>query len=129
MARRKLPKIDLCRLRPERFRDMSSDQLMSVWARLGMSAPAHRKVNQKIKALVVAHSVAKTIRAKPDSDGYGNSSAESYERQAERLEREIWDMQAKAGCKISGDETVARDAERVGDKRAAARIRKKPIIR
>lgn len=44
-------------------------------------------------------------------------------RDAVELERLIWDMQAKAGCKIAGEELVARDAEREGKPEVAAKLR------
>lgn len=52
-----------------------------------------------------------------------------YRGEAERVERKIWDAQAKAGCKIRGDELVARDADREGRSDVARRLRKKAIIR
>ena len=50
-------------------------------------------------------------------------------RDAERAEKAIWDLQARAGCAIKGEEQVARDAVRENKPDAAARIRRKPIIR
>lgn len=50
-------------------------------------------------------------------------------RWTDRLEREIWDAQAKAGCKLRDDELVARDAEREGKPHTAARLRRKAVIR
>lgn len=124
MARRRYPKIDICKLHPERFRDMSPTQLMNVWARLGASAPAHPRVIQKIKGLVSNLAAAKS----PPKDGhyYGG-----YKMIASRLERELWDMQAKAGCKLPESELVARDADRSEPPRpeVAARLRKKARIR
>jgi hypothetical protein len=46
-----------------------------------------------------------------------------YESMANETEREIWNKQQKAGCKIRDTEIVARDAERQGDKEAAAKLR------
>jgi hypothetical protein len=64
-----------------------------------------------------------------------------YEDDANRREREIWELQARAGCKIRDAEIVARDAEYQGDRETADRLRRearrpptgykgrKPIIR
>jgi hypothetical protein len=50
-------------------------------------------------------------------------------REAARIEKAIWDLQVRAGCSIKGSEQVARDAVRADKPEAAARIRKKAIIR
>jgi len=130
MARRKLPKFDLCKLRPDRFRSMSDDQLMRVWARLGASAPSHKKLHQTIKALVSNLAAAKSSQRMYANDPEQRKQSWSiYTHNLARYEQEIYDMQAKAGCKIPGDEQVARDAEREGRPRDAARLRRKAHIR
>lgn len=48
---------------------------------------------------------------------------------ADRLERQIWDLQARAQCPIKPAEQVARDAAREGRHDAASRIRKKAVIK
>jgi hypothetical protein len=50
--RRKLPKLSICKIHPERFRRMSPDQLMNIWARLGASVPSRTKANSLIKGIV-----------------------------------------------------------------------------
>ena len=133
MARKR--NLNICKVRPDRFRDMTADQLINVWKRLGASAPAHRKVNQKVKALVVALAVAKNQHkrgAKPPHGEWRVSAAEQareYNQQADRLISEIYDLQQKAGCVLPENEFVARDAERQGDVNVARKLRRKAIIR
>lgn len=102
---------------------MSATGLMNVWKRLGDAAPTHRKLFQKIKALVVARSVSKTVSDRDIRDG--------YLKQADRLEKEIYALQFKAGCKLKDTEIVARDLEYEGDYHRAniIRGRRKAIIR
>lgn len=64
------------------------------------------------------------VRAKIDEEITHNKSViEGAKREADRTEREIWDLQAKAGCEIAGEELVARDAEREGEPDVAAKLR------
>lgn len=103
---------------------------MNVWKRLGASAPAHRKINQKVKALVVARAVAKQQEERENrGTPTGNTPGAGYRAQADRLTREIYDLQQKAGCTLPENEFVARDAERQGDTNTARKLRRKAIIR
>lgn len=52
MARRRLPKLNACKVRPERFHRMTEEQLMNVWSRLGASAPSRTEINSLLKGLV-----------------------------------------------------------------------------
>jgi hypothetical protein len=57
---------------------------------------------------------------------------EMYRKEADRVEREIWNAQQKKGCSISGNELVARDAAREGQPAEIvnrARGKRKAIIR
>lgn len=128
MARKR--NLNICKVRPDRFRDMTPDQLMNVWKRLGASAPAARKINQKVKALVVALAVAKQQEERESRGAIvGNSGSDSYHAQADRLTNEIYELQQKAGCKLPENELVARDAERSDKPNEARRLRRKAIIR
>lgn len=60
MKRRKLPKLDVCKIHPKRFRRMSPDQLMNVWARLGASAPSRTNANSLVKGIVSNLAAAKS---------------------------------------------------------------------
>ncbi len=60
MKRRKLPKLDVCKIHPKRFRLMSPDQLMNVWARLGASAPSRTNANSLVKGIVSNLAAAKS---------------------------------------------------------------------
>lgn len=52
-----------------------------------------------------------------------------YAKEAERVERQIWNAQAKAGCKMADYEVVARDAEREGKAEIAAKLRSEARVR
>ena len=109
---------------------MTPDQLMNVWKRLGASAPSHRKINQRIKGLVSNLAAAKTSLSIYANDPTQRSHAfKIYNDGVERTIQEIWDMQAKAGCKIPDHEVVARDADRSQQPDRARRLRRKAIIR
>lgn len=58
--RRRLPKLDACKVKPERFRRLSADQLMKVWGRLGASAPSRTRINSLVKGIVSNLAAAKT---------------------------------------------------------------------
>lgn len=119
---RKRRTLNICKLRPDRFRDMTSDQLMKIWGRLGASAPTKRKFEGNVKALVVALAVAKDQRRR-------GADSSSYEKQSERLIQEIYETQQKAGCALPENELVARDAERADQSNTARKLRRKAIIR
>ncbi len=99
MKRRKVPKPNLCKIRPKRFRAMSADQLMKIWARLGASAPTHRRANQIIKGIVSNLAAAKSSQTTYRDDSMQRRrSMEVYMFIVRKLEKDLAKEQAKA-CK------------------------------
>lgn len=97
--RRKVPKPQLCKLKPRRFRAMSADQLMNIWARLGASAPGKSRVNAMIKGLVSNLAAAKSSQQTwKDDPVQRRRSMETYMFIVRKIEKDIAKEQAKA-CK------------------------------
>ena len=59
--RRRLPKIDPCKVNLKRMRRLSSDALMNGWARRGASAPSRTRVNSLLKGIVSNYATAKRV--------------------------------------------------------------------
>lgn len=100
MARRKLPKLDACKLRPERLKRLSAAQLMKVWGRLGASSVPHRRIVGLVKGyvsnLAAAKSSEETYRGDPVQR---RRSMETYMFIVRKLEKDIRVEQAHA-CEI-----------------------------
>jgi hypothetical protein len=95
--RRKVPRPQLCKLKPRRFRAMSADQLMNIWARLGASAPGHSRVNSMIKGLVSNLAAAKSSQTiYKDDPAQRRRSMEVYMHIVRTIEKDIAREQAKA---------------------------------
>jgi hypothetical protein len=149
-GRRNKPEIDICRVRTDRLRDMTPEQLDRAARRVGKLYEIPKKQQGKTKprwllSLFIANlRDAKTAR---DLDPqaleayrrtYGKDSISTTEivagnrREADRNERLIWEMQMERGCAISGPEQVARDATREGRPQEVIdriRGRRRPKIR
>jgi hypothetical protein len=99
MAYRKLPKLNICKLHPKRFRAMSSDQLMNVWARLGMSRVSRTNANSLMKGLVSNLAAAKSSQVTWKHDPVQRRrSMEVYMHIVREIEKKIVREQAKV-CK------------------------------
>jgi hypothetical protein len=117
MPRRALPKFDVCKVRPERFRRMSADQLMKVWARLGASAPARRESISLVKGIVSNLAAAKTSQsAYKDDPEQRRRSVAVYMHIVRNLEAKLRAEQAR-GCAI-------RAAEAAGDWKRVVKLKK-----
>lgn len=98
--RRRLPKLDVCKIRPKRFRAMSADQLMKVWVRLGASAPSRTKANSLVKGIVSNLAAAKSSQSTYKHDPVQRRrSMEVYMHIVRVLESDLKREQAKA-CRI-----------------------------
>src|SRR3990172_3241774 len=101
MAKRKrLPKLDICKIHPQRFRRMSPDQLMKIWVRLGASAPSRTNANSLIKGIVSNLAAAKSSEQfHKDDRVQRRRSMEVYMHIVRKLEGDLRKLQAKASCK------------------------------
>lgn len=100
MARRRLPKLNICKIHPKRFRGMSPDQLMKVWARLGMSAPSRTKANSLVKGIVSNLAAAKSSQSTyKDDPAQRRQSMEIYMHIVRKLEADLKREQSRA-CRL-----------------------------
>lgn len=100
MARRRLPKIDPCKVNLKRLRRLSSDALMNVWARLGASAPSRTRVNSLLKGIVSNYAAAKSSGVTYANDPkQKRRSQQVYVKITRNLEREFRTLQAKTCAK------------------------------
>lgn len=129
MARRpkdQRPSFDICRIKTDRLRVLPRKSLDRVWRHLGKRRSSRGKelVSRFVTALVWA----------TNRPNWGTKRQRSFKAtMANRLERQIWDLQQQRGCKISPDEAIARDAIRQGgvDQATIDRLRgrRRPRIR
>ena len=95
--KRKLPKLDVCKVHPARFRRMSPDQLMKVWARLGASRVSRTKVNSLLKGIVSNLAAAKSSQQTyKDDPKQRRRSMEVYMHIVRNLESQLRKEQKKA---------------------------------
>jgi hypothetical protein len=124
-----IAEVDLCKINTARLRTLTAGQLQKAIKKIGhsfefprrLAKNDPRRVNEALARFAYALQNAKGLPF-----GTGEERAKwraGYAKDAEHYERKIWDMQAKAGCKIPGEELVARDAEREGRKEDAAQAR------
>lgn len=98
MARRRLPKLDPCKVNLKRLRKLSPDALMNVWVRLGSSAPSRTKVNSLLKGIVSNLAAAKfSAKYHAGNPTQVRRSQRVYLGITRRLESEFRTLQAK-GC-------------------------------
>lgn len=110
MPRRRLPKLDLCRIRPERFHRLSDDQLMKIWGRLGASAPSRTTANSLVKGIVSNLAAMKVAqRVHKDDPTLRRNAVAGYRMIVRRLEGELKREQAKA-CGIRATAAAAQHA-------------------
>lgn len=137
---REVSKIDICRFDTNRLRKMTSKQLRKAHVAVGgrHEIPKRDKTRLLVSGFIFnlamlrqgpnplsprsAEAYRRTYKQDPPDE---TKILAMYRREADRHEREIWDAQAKAGCRIREDELVARDAEREGRPQEAARVRNK----
>lgn len=100
MSRRRLPKLDPCKVNLKRLRKLSPDALMNVWARLGASAPSRTKVNSLLKGIVSNYAAAKSSgRTYANDPKQRRLSQQVYLKITRRLEAEFRTLQAKSCSK------------------------------
>ncbi len=96
MKRRRLPKLDPCKVNLKRLRKLSSDQLMNVWVRLGASVPSRTNVNSLLKGIVTNYAAAKRVGITYASDPKQKRHAQQvYLKITRNLEKEFRALQAK----------------------------------
>lgn len=96
MARRRLPKIDPCKVDLKRLRKLSSNQLMNIWARLGASAPSRTTANSLLKGIVSNLAAAKSSARYHSGDHKQKRHAQKiYLGITKRLEAEFRTLQKK----------------------------------
>lgn len=101
MPRRRLPKLDACKVKPDRFRRLSADQLMKVWGRLGAGAPSRTEVNSLVKGIVSNLAAAKTSESVyKDNPEQRRRSVATYMSIVRRLEDKLRQEQQRA-CAIN----------------------------
>lgn len=122
MARRRLPKLDACKVHPERFRRMSPDQLMKVWVRLGMSAPSRTNINGLLKGLVSNLAAAKSSQTTyKDDPVQRRQSMAVYMKIVRNIEDKLRDEQSRV-CGIKATEHAAQRAYDRGHAEEAGKL-------
>ncbi len=144
-----LPKLGLCKIRPERFRDMTVAQLEQARFFVG---PTTKKEDGSLTnpRVLVKRFISNLLGARRHEElsersrlaykkAYGEDPMPAekirlgYEAEALRVEKQIYDAQQKKGCKIADQDAPARDYVRSGgtdqDLVNRARGRKKAKIR
>lgn len=133
-------KLDLCKINTAKLRKLPAKDLDRVQGRIGRLYELPKKPDKRFKKIhfllsrfLVELQNSRTdynprfeewLRRQPDYDPKNRARwRDSYMNEAKRTERQIWDAQAKAGCKIPGHELVARDAEREDKPDVATKIR------
>lgn len=94
--RKRLPKLDPCKVNLKRLRKLSADQLMNVWSRLGASAPSRTTANSLLKGIVSNLAAAKSAsRTYHDDHKQKRRSQQVYLGITKRLEGEFRALQKK----------------------------------
>ena len=104
--KKELPKIDLCKIRPERFRDMGTPELDRALFFIGPVTLKDRISKSNPRGLA-RNLISNLI----DDRRYGRDN-DVYKRLACDAEKAIYDAQQKKGCPISRTDVAARDALR-----------------
>lgn len=99
MARRRLPKINVCKVDLKKLRRLSSDQLMSVWARLGASSVSRTHANSLLKGIVSNYAAAKTSQRVHKDPKVRRQAMQVYVRITRNLEAEFRKLQGSTICK------------------------------
>ncbi len=144
-----LPKLDICKIRTERFRDMDNVQLEQSLFFMGPVTMAEHGKRADPRALVkrfilnLRNSRNHEEMPERSMDAYRKTYGEEpmpqakivagYKREVDHIERQIWDAQQKKGCAIATRDSPARDYVRGGgtdqDLVNRARGRRKAKIR
>jgi hypothetical protein len=129
-----LPKLNICKIRPERLRDMTIQQLERVAFFVGHPTKAERMSDTNPRGLLykLAYNLAQEkdlVRKGPEAREFSKEVTESYRRnypndrppltyeetvnlyrsEANRVEMKIFDAQAKKKCPIAERDIAARD--------------------
>lgn len=153
-----LPKLNICKIRPDRLREMTIQQLERVEFFIGYPTMKERLSESNPRGLLyrLAHNLAqekKLVRNGPNAREFSKEAEESYRRnypndkppltyqetvnlyrsEANRVEMKIFDVQAKKKCPISQKDIAARDYIKSGGSDPsvidAARGKRRPKIR
>ena len=137
--------LDLCRINTDRLRALDQDQLETAQYRIGVLYNIPKRDNKSFRYLLSAfmNSLANAKRPVRVTPYHPSSVSDEelpewrkqdrehqirvkkmYAKNAVEYEAKIWQLQERAGCKLRGEEIVARDAEREGKPEIAARIRR-----
>jgi hypothetical protein len=98
MPRRKLPTLNPCKVDLKRLRKLSSDQLMSVWARLGASRVSRTHANSLLKGIVSNYAAAKVSQRVHKDLKMRRMAMKAYVGITRRLEAEFRELQGSAAC-------------------------------
>lgn len=139
----KRAKLDICRINTARLRTMNRNQLLAAAKRVSGTGPyGNAKMSVPLKERKQARGLldqfifnlrgyyehAKPRKDKLHTDNYtpedDRKFRDGYKYDAAKIERQIWDLQAKKGCKIPMAEQVARDAQAEGRHSVANRLRR-----
>lgn len=111
-------KLDLCKINTARLRTLRTSQLRRVANAVGRTSSTDESSRGLVGNFIYYLKSQRGILHKK----IGTSKSAGLA--AKRLEHKIWAAQAKAGCKISPTELVARDAEMEGRYGVANRLRR-----
>jgi hypothetical protein len=89
--RRRLPKIDPCKVNIRRLKNLSERQLMSVWVSLGASRVSHTNTNSLLKGIVTNYAAAKSCARQGQKQG-----AKAYARITRKLVKDFEKLRANA---------------------------------
>ena len=143
MARKKLPPskklADICKIHPERFRAMRTEELQKVDPSfIFYKDKKPRTLTIRLVRALIAERTTVPLSARSAEAYRRNYKAEPpdtakiramYVGMAADAERKIWAAQAKAGCRLEEHELVARDADLENKTEVAARLRAEAAAR
>lgn len=134
MAKRYVPvraKIDVCKINTARLRTMTPKQLFNVEKRVvGLNRYGTQRVlltkKEEVGPRGLLDKFVRNLRGYYQVRRYTEQGHRRplLKKAADQAEREIWDLQMKQGCRISGNELVARDAAAQGRFSVANRLRR-----
>lgn len=132
-----LPKLDICKIRPDRLRDLDYVGLqkaqffigpVTMKERTSLSSP--RGLTHNLLFNLIGAREAHEVFELP---GERERIKRGYEEESRRIEKQIYDLQQKKGCSIATSDAPARDYIREGGRDeqiiSKARGRRKAKIR
>lgn len=93
--RRRLPRLDPCKVHLGRLRKLNEHQLMKVWSRLGASTPSRTTANSLLKGIVSNLAAAKSSQGYYNDPKQRRRSMRIYLFIVRRLESEFRSLQRK----------------------------------